>query len=116
VFAGLHADGSVVQVHVEAGVDGLAPAGTITPVKNPTQSCRRGMVLNWVPDMILYITDCADNSIVALTLRRGSAAFQLQDHHRLTTAALNLPVDIAPAVSEIGSGIFSSNTTLAGGA
>jgi hypothetical protein len=116
VFAGLHADGSVVQVHVEAGVEGLAPPGTVTPIKNPTQSCRRGMVLNWVPDMILYITDSPDNSIVALTLRSNGRTFEVSDTHRLTTTWLNFPIDISPAIQEAGSSLFSSNTTLAGGA
>src|SRR5262249_54054559 len=33
VFAVVATDGSVVQVHVRDGVDGLAPAGTITPMR-----------------------------------------------------------------------------------
>lgn len=32
VFVAVGADGSVVQVHVQKGVDGLAPPGTVTPV------------------------------------------------------------------------------------
>jgi hypothetical protein len=32
VFAAVEADGSVVQINVQKGVDGLAPAGTVTPL------------------------------------------------------------------------------------
>jgi hypothetical protein len=48
IFAGLHADGSVVQVHVEQGVDGLAPAGTVQALNDGGQVTRGGMVFNWV--------------------------------------------------------------------
>jgi hypothetical protein len=113
VFAGLNADGSIVQVHVEAGVDGLAPPSTITSLE---AGGRCGMVLNWVPDMTLYIPDGANNSILALTLRSNSRTFEVSDKHRLTVTVLNSPIDISPAIQEIGSSLFSSNTTLAGGA
>lgn len=116
VFAGLHADGSLVQIHTEQGVDGLAPSGTITPLTNGAEVTRAGMVFNWVPNMILYVTDSATNSIVVLSLRADGKTFRLERTQRLKAAALNVPVDIAPAVSEVASLIFSSNTTLAGGA
>lgn len=113
VFAGLHADGSVVQVHVEQGVDGLAPAGTIRVLCNGAQVTRSGMVFNWVPNPTLYVADPAGNSIVVLSLRTDGKVFRLDTSRRLSTPELNLPVDIAPAVAEVASAIFSSNTTLA---
>lgn len=116
VFAGLHADGSLVQIHTEQGVDGLAPAGTITPFIHRAQVTRAGMVFNWIPNTILYVTDPASNSIVVLSLRAEGKAFVVESTRRLEAAALNLPVDIAPAVAEVASPLFSSNTTLAGGA
>ncbi|HKQ06406.1 MAG TPA: hypothetical protein VJ464_14825 [Blastocatellia bacterium] len=116
VFAGLQADGSLVQVHVEQGVDGLAPVGTITPLNTDAQVSRAGMAFNWIPNAILYVTDPAGNSIVALSLRADSKTFRVESTRRLSNAALDVPVDIAPAVAEVGSSLFSSNTTIAGGA
>jgi hypothetical protein len=114
VFAGLHADGSVVQVHVEQGVDGLAPAGTIRALNDGGQVTRGGMLFNWVPNPILYVADPAANSIVALSLRSDGKVFRLDSSKRLTAPQLDVPVDIAPAVAEVASSLFSSNTTLAG--
>lgn len=114
VFAGLHADGSVVQVHVEQGVDGLAPAGTIQALNEGGQVTRGGMVFNWVPNPILYVADPTANSIVALSLRSDGKVFRLDSSKHLTAPQLDVPVDIAPAVAEVASSLFSSNTTLAG--
>lgn len=116
VFAGLNADGSLVQVHVERGVDGLAPAGTITPLENARRGTRSGMVLNWVPDLILYVADPLANSIVVLGLRSDGTIYRVESTHRLRNEALDLPVDLAPAVAEVVNPGFSSNTTLAGDA
>ncbi len=116
VFVGLHADGSLVQLHIEQGIDGLAPAGTLTPLYTDARVTRAGMAFNWAPDPILYVVDPAGNSIVALSLRADSKTFRVESTHRLSPPALNLPVDIAPAVAEVASAIFSSNTTVAGDA
>ena len=116
VFAGLHADGSLVQVHVEEGVDGLAPPGTITPLDRGGVANRAGMAFNWVPNAILYVTDPTGNSIVALSLRAEGKTFRVESSHRLNADAFDVPVDLAPAVAEIASPLFSSNTTIAGGA
>jgi hypothetical protein len=114
VFVGLHADGSLVQLHVEQGVDGLAPAGTIKGLINGDQLTRAGMVFNWVPNQILYITDSGRNSIVAVSLRIDGKTFTVDSIQRVKSAALDVPVDIAPSVMEVASNVFSSNTTLAG--
>jgi hypothetical protein len=116
VFAALLADGSLVQIHVEAGVDGLAPTGTVTPAHAGRPATRAGMVFNWVPNAILYVTDPANNSILALALRADGKTFQVESARRLASVALDLPVDIAPAVAEVASPAFSSNTTVAGDA
>jgi mono/diheme cytochrome c family protein len=113
VFAVLNADGSLVQIHVEKGVDGLSPPGTVTLASG---SRRAGMVFNWVPDPILYVTDAGANAIVALTLRRDGHVFRTQSMRSITAAAFDEPVDLAPAIAEIASDEFSSNTTLAGDA
>jgi hypothetical protein len=114
VFAGLHADGSVIQLHAEHGVDGLAPAGTVTPLGAHAPAARSGMALNWVPDPILYVADPAGNSIVALSLAGDGGTFRVESTRRLSAPELDVPVDLAPAVAEVASPIFSSNTTLAG--
>ncbi len=116
VFAGLHADGSVVQVHVEQGVDGLAPAGTIKPLYGNARVNRAGMVFNWVPNPILYLADPAANSIVALSLRSDGKVFRVENSRRLSAREFNVPIDVAPAVAEVANPGFSSNTTLAGDA
>lgn len=112
VFAVLDADGALVQVHVEKGVDGLAPPGTVSP----SRGARAGMLFNWIPDPILYVTDAEANAIVALTLRSDGAIFHVEATRRITGAALDRPADLCPAVAEIASDGFSSNTTLAGDA
>ncbi len=60
MFAAAEADGSIVQVHVLKGVDGLAPAGTFHPLPdlsvtaaqstNPDVVTRVGMVVQLGPD------------------------------------------------------------------
>jgi hypothetical protein len=116
VFAGLNADGSLVQVHVEKGVDGLAPVGTITPMREGAGVSRSGMVLNWVPDVVLYVADPLANSILALDLRSDGTIYHVEGTSRLSSAAFDLPVDLAPVVAEAVSPSFSSNTTAAGAA
>ncbi len=114
VFAGLHADGSIVQVHVELGVDGLAPAGTLTPLDHGGHASRSGMLLNWVPNRILYVADPRCNTVVALALVADTKTFRVEGTRLLTAAALDVPIDLAPAVAEVANPAFASNTTLAG--
>jgi hypothetical protein len=115
VFAVLHADGSLVQVHVEAGVDGLALAGTVFDQLRGDRASRAGMVFNWAPDRILYVTDPVANSIAVLPLAVDGPIFRMENPRRLTSTVLDRPVDIAPAVPEVASPVFSSNTSLARG-
>ncbi len=80
VFLAAEADGSIVQVHVLKGVDGLAPAGTFHPLTNVTVAAtqsmspdvvaRVGMVFNWVPTRVAYVSDPLGNQIVARPQRR----------------------------------------------
>ena len=105
-----------MQVHVEKGVDGLAPAGTIQPLDTAHPPVTRvGIAFNWVPNPLLFVTDPLGNAVAVLTLMEDGTLFRLTSVTRLTAPELNLPVDIAPAVPEIANPAFSSNTTLAGG-
>jgi hypothetical protein len=110
VFAVVTADGAVVQVHSQKGLDGLAPAGTIHAV-----SSRAGMVFNWTPDRTLFITDPTANSVVALNITDDGAVFRGEGVRRIEAPELMMPVDVAAAIPEGANPDFSSNTTLAGG-
>ena len=121
VFAVLTADGSLAQAHTEFALDGLAPPATITPIAIPTPATaatamvtRAGMIFNWVPERILYVTDPLRNAVVALTLTSDEKIFRVRDNRTFTPPELNVPIDLAPVVSEIANPGFSSNTTLAG--
>jgi hypothetical protein len=125
VYAVVNSDGSVVQVHVERGVDGLARAGTIgaLPTVDPAVASstdpfatRAGVAFNWVPDKILYVADPVRNAVVALSLIEDELVFRVEEVRRIEARQLDLPVDLAPAVPEVVSRLFASNTTLAGGA
>ena len=111
VFAVLAADGSLTQAHTEVGIDGLAPAGTIT-----SGSTRAGMIFNWVPNRILYVTDAARNAILAIAIGDDGKVFTASSPRLITSPALHAPIDLAPAIPEVANGLFSSNTTLAGNA
>jgi uncharacterized integral membrane protein (TIGR00698 family) len=120
VFATATADGALEQVHVQDGVDGLAPPGTIAPLAAasglPHPPTRAGMVFNWVPDRFLYVSDPVNNAIVKLHLGDNFQIFQAIDIRRLQSRYFSEPIDLAPAVPEIANPGFASNTTLAGGA
>src|SRR5262249_1830002 len=74
VFAAVEADGSVVQIHVAKGTDGLAPPGTVTPIikidritaesTDPRVIAREGILFNWVPTRNLFIADPQANRVV----------------------------------------------------
>jgi hypothetical protein len=132
VFAALEADGSVVQVHVQKGVDGLVPPGTLTPFTTLTPTAaestdentvtRAGLAFNWVPNRVLYVAEPKKNRIAAFditddgTLFHASAPRYLMGGGGEEDSLFDIPVDVAPTVPEVASENFSSNTTLAGGA
>jgi hypothetical protein len=113
VFAVATADGALAQVHVEDGVDGLAPPGTIAPRARPA---RVGMVFNWVPDRFLYVADPGNDAVLQLHLDDDLHIFDVVETRRLESRRFSMPVDLAPAVPESANPAFSSNTTAAGGA
>jgi Di-haem oxidoreductase, putative peroxidase len=125
VFLAAEADGSVVQVDVLKGVDGLAPAGTFSPLSDlsvaATQSTdagtitRVGLAFNWVPTRIAYVTDPLANRVVALDLGDDGTLFTAGPPRAIESCYFNLPIDVAPTVPEVASDNFASNTTLAAG-
>jgi hypothetical protein len=72
------------------------------------------MVFNWVPDQVLYVADPVRNAVVALTLEDDGFVFEVREVRRLEASQFDVPIDLAPAVPEIVSRGFASNTTLAG--
>ncbi len=125
VFSVVLADGSVVQVHVLKGVDGLAPGGTVSPLigrrwdKDDEEdddgrgtSPRLGVILNYSPSRILYVSEPFENSIVALDLVDDGLIFRVAGVRRFYSKALNHPIDLAPATIETRDLNWSSNTTL----
>jgi len=123
-LAGL-ADGSVAQVHVQRGVDGLAPPGSFTPIANitrervesndPTVVTRVGLLFNWVPTRTVFVTDPLADRILAFDLADDGMVFQAVNVRYLKSPALHTPVDLAPAAREAAARNFASNTTLGGG-
>lgn len=124
VFFAALADGSVVQIHVQKGVDGMAPPGSFTPISgistaaaessDPNAITRVGMVFNWVPNRVVYVTDPNANRILALDISDDGNLFTSTPRY-LTAHWLDKPVDIAPTSVEVAARNFASNTTLGGG-
>lgn len=124
VFASVNADGSVVQVHVAKGVDGLAPPGTVTPLAgvdstsmestDPNTFARAGIVFNWVPNRTLFVADPQANRLVALDLTDDGTMFY-STSRTLSSRDFNGPIDLAPTAKEIAAPNFASNSTLGGG-
>jgi hypothetical protein len=126
VFSVVLADGGLVQAHTLRGVDGLAPAGTVSPLLgrdwddgdgNPrSASPRLGVILNYSPTRILYVTEPFDNAIAALDLVDDGVIFRVARVRHCRSEALDHPIDLAPAAIETENGNWSSNTTLEVGA
>jgi hypothetical protein len=121
VFAAVTADGAIVQIHVEKGIDGLAPAGMIQPLPDVAPAyaeaslpTRTGLAFNWVPDKTLFVADPLANTIAVVDIVEDGPIFKLTGTRTIALAELALPIDIAPAVPEVANPAFSSNTTLAG--
>jgi hypothetical protein len=129
VFFAALADGSIAQVHVQQGVDALMPPESFTPISgisteaaessNPRVVTRVGMIFNWVPRRILYVTDPLANRILAVDINdedtTAQTLFKATNARYLSNPHLNEPIDIAPATPEAAARNFASNTTLGGG-
>lgn len=115
VFAVAMADGSLVQAHVQDGVDGLAPAGTVSPAEVGADPGVIGMAFKWTPDRVLYVADGQRNRLALLSLQDDGRHFKLGAVRYLSDPAFSTPVDVAAAVPEIANPRFASHTTLAGG-
>jgi len=129
VFFAALADGSIAQVHVEKGVDPLVTQAAFTPIPqitagaaestDPNTATRVGMIFNWMPTRILYVSDPLANRILALDISdegtSGQMLFAAANPRYIRSPLFDVPIDIVPAVPEVASRNFASNTTLGGG-
>ena len=115
VFAVVTADGAVAQVHVQDGVDGLAPAGTVSAIAVGEDPGVIGIAFKWSPDRALYVADRLRNRLAVLHLADDARHFALARVAHLSAPALIQPVDVAAALPEVANPRFASHTTLAGG-
>jgi len=126
VFCVALADGSVIQAHTGKAVDGLAPVGTVSPLldcrrddddgDNRHASPRLGVILNYTPTRILYVSEPFQNTIAVIDLIDDGVIFRVGAIHRIHSDALNEPIDLAPAEIETEAPNWASNTTLEEGA
>jgi hypothetical protein len=122
VFAVVCADGSIVQEHTLKGLDGLAPPGTVSPLpgrhhlndedEDANVPSRLGVLLNYSPTRILYVSEPLDDSILALDLADDGIVFHVASMHRIRSEWLKEPIDLAPATIETSDPNWASNTTL----
>jgi hypothetical protein len=133
VFAVVVADGSIVQEHTAKALDGLAPAGTVQALatrswlsdarteENAEHSewrltPRLGAIVNYEPELVLYVSQPFDDSIKAIDLAvggpSGDEVFVRAGTHVLRSPALNQPVDLTPVEIETEDPDWASNTTM----
>jgi hypothetical protein len=124
VFAVVTADGAIVQESTLKALDGLAPTGTISPLfgrrwdesddadDNRGAQPRVGVLLNYSPTRILYVSEPFENSIVAINLADDGVVFHVAGMHRIWSEALDQPVDLAPVTIETSDPNWAANTTL----
>jgi hypothetical protein len=126
VFAVTNGDGSVAQVHLEKGVDGLIFKGKIGAHSGSVQAqqswgpgavmnTRAGMLFQAEPTPLLFLCDPSNDQILVYQIKNNGIVFRASNlpWWVLQGAAISSPVDIAPAVLATSGPI--SNTTLAPG-
>jgi hypothetical protein len=128
VFSVVTADGAIVQEHTVKGLDGVAPAGTVQPLlgrswdpPNNIVEPRLGVLMNpytatpgaaWQ----LFISEPFNNTIAVVNLVAVGTApnlvFGPVSVGRISSPALNLPVDLAAVHRDPDNINWASNTTL----
>jgi hypothetical protein len=128
VFAVVTADGAIVQEHTLKGLDGLAPAGTVEPLRIRSRDepalgvePRLGMLMNPYtpaagPVRQLFVSEPFNNSIAVVNLLVVGTApnqvFGLDSVSRIKAPWLRLPVDLAAVQRDAENLNWASNTTL----
>src|SRR6185295_3179655 len=106
VFLAALADGSVTQVHVQKGVDGLTPPGSFTQIPNITREraestdagvvTRTGMLFNWVPTPTVFVADPRANRILSFDVADDGTLLQAVNARYIKSPTLHTPIDLAP--------------------
>jgi hypothetical protein len=132
VFSVVTADGAIVQEHTLKGLDGLAHAGTVRPLlgrswDSPNQGVepRLGVLMNpYIPTTQplgvvrqLFVSEPFNNTIAVINLvivgsDPSNLVFGLGSVNRITSAALNLPVDLAAVQRDTENVNWAGNATL----
>jgi hypothetical protein len=118
VFCVVLADGGIVQVHTEQGVDGLAPERTVRPVLGPDSPDRHGVaprvgvLVNFKPTRTLYVSEPSNDTVAAIDLHDDGVVFRPGPVRRIHSRAFDEPVDLAPVSIETAHPNWASNTTL----
>jgi hypothetical protein len=128
VFVVVTADGAIVQEHTAKGLDGLAPPGTVQSIiglswGSPPNDIkpRFGMVMNpYTKAPVvrqLFVSEPFNNAIavINLVIHPTNQVFSLGSVTRISSPALNQPVDLAPAQRDTDDVRWASNTTLDNG-
>jgi hypothetical protein len=130
VFAVVTADGAIVQEHTLKGLDGLAPAGTVQSIVgrswDPPSDIqpRFGVIMNPYTQRPvvrqLFVSEPFSNTIAVINLviagTQPDQVFGFQPPvTRISSPALNQPVDLAPAKRDTDDPNWASNTTLDNG-
>jgi hypothetical protein len=129
VFAVVTADGAIVQEHTAKGLDGLAPAGTVRPIlggdgnsQGEAIEPRFGVIMNpytqapvvrqlFVSEPFYDTIAVVDLVIVGTTVPPNQV-FGLGSITRISSPALNQPVDLTPVQRDVDNVEWASNTTL----
>ena len=75
-------------------------------------SLRMGVIFNWEPTRILYVSEPFENHIVALDISDDGKVFHVVRVRHFRSEALDEPVDLAPVTIDSTDPNFASNTTL----
>jgi hypothetical protein len=113
VFAVVTGEGAIVQAHVQDGIDGLAPPGTIAVGADDPGLI--GIAFKWNPQRVLYVADAQRDRIVLAHLGDDTRHFTLDHVSYIASKWLHRPIDLAAAIPELANPRFASHTTLAGG-
>jgi hypothetical protein len=128
VFVVVTADGAIVQEHTLYGLDGLAPPGTVRPIlgsdgnaQDEANEPRFGTIMNpYLPSGVvvrqLFVSEPFYDTIAVVNLTIvGTAPYQvfgLGSVTRISSPALNQPVDLTPVKRDTDTANWASNTTL----
>jgi hypothetical protein len=131
VFAVVTADGAIVQEHTLKGLDGLAPKGTVRPILGGNGNAqgeaivpRFGMIMNPYTQSTtlvrqLFVSEPFYNTIAVINLvvtgptsPTNNQVFGLGSVSRISSPALNLPVDLTPVQRDQDNVNWAGNATL----